>query len=266
VVRRGRGSIDAVRGACARAGLARAVAGWLAAGLAAASAHAANCDPWPGEPSPLPAIGDPDPVRAEWASLRVKELSQWARRAEREDPVRARQMWRRLICLDPSNDEALAGVQRARGVIVHRPKLQEDQVASRGDDPFAALDTPLGLAPDAKAVSREVHSDSELHELRSAVGALDEKVRTAQFEQALATVPGLRSRLARAPTGGTRTSLIAQTEVLAATAELAVGRSDAADASLRRALAADPALELDPSTTAPKVLRALAAARAGAEP
>ena len=268
VVRRGRERIDAARGACARAGLARAVAGWLAAGLAAASAHAANCDPWPGEPSPLPAIGDPDPVRAEWASLRAKELSQWARRAEREeDPVRARQMWRRLICLDPSNDEALAGVQRARGVIVHRPKLvEEDRLASRGADPFAALDAPLGLAPDAKTVSRETRSEDELRELRSAVGALDQKVRTAQFEQALAIAPGLRSRLARAPAGGTRTSLIAQTEVLAATAELALGRGEAADASLRRALAADPALALDPSTTAPKVLRALAAARSGAEP
>jgi hypothetical protein len=36
--------------------------------------------------------------------------------------------------------------------------------------------------------------------------------------------------------------------------------------SLRRALVADPALALDPATTAPKVLRALAAARGGDEP
>jgi hypothetical protein len=89
-------------------------------------------------------------------------------------------------------------------------------------------------------------------------------VRTAQFEQALASAPGLRQRLANAPAGGTRTSLIAQAEVLAATAELALGKSDAAEKSLRRALAVDPALALDPTTTPPKVLRALEAARGGA--
>ena len=43
----------------------------------------------------------------------------------------------------------------------------------------------------------------------------------------------------------------------------AVGRSEAADASLKRALKADPQLSLDPATTAPKVMRALDAARGG---
>ena len=63
-------------------------------GIGAMPARANNCDPWPGEPRPLPALDDPDAVRAEWASLRVKELAQWARRAEKNDPLRARQMWR----------------------------------------------------------------------------------------------------------------------------------------------------------------------------
>src|SRR5262249_393211 len=89
--------------------------------VGAASGRAANCDPWPGEPRPLPALNDPDPVRAEWASLRVTELAQWARRAETDDPLRARQMWRRLLCLDPANDEAVQGVLRAKTVRVHRP-------------------------------------------------------------------------------------------------------------------------------------------------
>jgi len=112
-------------------------------------------------------------------------------------------------------------------------------------------------------VQREEHSESEFRELRSAVGALEAQVRSAQFERAVAAAPALRSRLARAPEGGTRTSLIAQAEVLVATAELALGRSDAAGASLKRALAADPQLALDPATTAPKVLRALDAVRGG---
>jgi tetratricopeptide (TPR) repeat protein len=239
-----------------------ACAGALAAALSPSAALAKNCEAWPGEPSPLPALADADPVRAEWAQLRVKELAQWARRAEQDDPLRARQMWRRVICLDPANDEALAGVQRALPVVVHRPALvDEPPAAARTADSFAALGAPLGLA--SSSAAREAQSQSEFRELRRAVSALEETVRTAQFEQALAKVPALRARLARAPAGGTRTSLTAQAEVLTATAELALGRADAADASLRRALEADPALALDPTTTAPKVLRALAAARAG---
>ena len=105
---------------------------------------------------------------------------------------------------------------------------------------------------------------TEFRDLRGAVGSLEAHVRSAQFEQALAAAPALRKRLERAPAGGTRTSLIAQSEVLVATAELALGRGDAADKSLRRALAADPALVLDPATTPPKVIRALESARGGA--
>jgi hypothetical protein len=235
-----------------------------ALGLGAASAHAADCDPWPGEPRPLPALGDPDPVRAEWASLRTKELAQWAKRAEADDPLRARQMWRRLLCLDPDNPDALAGVLRAKAVRVHRPALVELAPPARGSDAFASLDSPIGLATDVASAAREQHSESEFRALRSAVGALEAQVRSAQFERAVAEVPSLRTRLARATAGGTRTSLIAQLEVLAATAELALGRNEAAEVSLKRALAADPQLALDPATTAPKVLRALATARAEA--
>ena len=233
-----------------------------AIGLGAAPVRAANCDPWPGEPRPLPALGDPDPVRAEWASLRMKELAQWARRAETDDPLRARQMWRRLLCIDPANDEALAGVQRAKAVRVHRPPLVDRAPPiPRAQDAFASLDVPVGLATDVASAAREEHSQSEFRELRSEIGSLEAQVRSAQFERAVAAGPALRSRLSRAPAGGTRTSLTAQTEVLVATAELALGRTAAADASLKRALAADPQLALDPATTAPKVLRALDAAR-----
>lgn len=229
-------------------------------GLAAASAHGADCDPWPSEPRPLPALGDPDPVRAEWAALRAKELAQWARRVEGEDPLRARQMWRRLLCIDPNHPEAVAGVLRAQAVRVHRPALVDQAPpAPRNADAWAMLASPVGLASDIAL--REEPSRNEFRALRGAVGALEEQVRAAQFERVVASAPGLRSRLARAPAGGTRTSLTAQTEVLVATAELALGRNDAAEASLKRALAADPQLALDPATTAPKVLRALSAAR-----
>jgi hypothetical protein len=244
-------------------GRTRGIAGAvLIASLAlAAGARGANCDPWPGEPDPLPSTGDPDPVRAEWAQLRSKELTQAARRFETEDPVRARQMWRRLLCMNPSNDEALAGVMRARAVRVYRPPLVDEPFAAGGNDAWEGLNAPIGLRTETPP--REIAKQSEFRDLRGAVGALEEQVRTAQFERAIASAPGLRSRLSRAPAGGTRASLIAQTEVLTATAQLALGRGEDADASLRRALAADPALALDPTSTPPKVVRALDAVRQG---
>jgi hypothetical protein len=115
--------------------------------IAAASAEAATCDAWPGEPAPLPTLDDPDPLRAEWANLRAQELAQVARSFEAEDPLRAQQMWRRLLCMDPANDEALAGVLRSQAVRVHRPPLLPEPFdAARGRDPWESLGAPTGIA------------------------------------------------------------------------------------------------------------------------
>lgn len=54
----------------------------------------------------------------------------------------------------------------------------------------------------------------------------------------------------------------ARLEVLAATAEVAMGRRAAARESLGRALRADPALELDAKQVSPKVMKLLEEARA----
>jgi hypothetical protein len=116
--------------------------------------------------SPLPAIGDPDPRAREWASLRVKELAQWAKRVERDDPLRARQMWRPAALPRASNGEALAGVMRARAVTVHRPDLVDDAQSARVKDPWIALDAPLALAVDH---AREERVEGELRSLRGAV-------------------------------------------------------------------------------------------------
>ncbi len=237
---------------------------WLA--LAAATMPgpglAANCDPWPGEPTPLPELDDPDRLRAEWAALRVRELAEVAARIEPDDPLRAGQLWRRLLCLDPANDEALAGVLRSRTVRVHRPPLVDAAVATPAGDPWDALDAPLGVRARSATVASAPAADWGA--LRSEVATLEQQVRAARFDEALATAPTVRSRLSRAPAGRARAELISQAEVLTATAELAVGRGEAAQASLRRALAADPELALDPTTTSPKVLRALESARGGA--
>jgi hypothetical protein len=247
-------------GVCRVLGLA---AGLLLAIAAAAPAiRAANCDPWPGEPTPLPELDDSDRLRAEWAALRMRELATVAARIEPDDPLRAGQLWRRLLCLDPSNDDALAGVLRSRTVRVHRPPLVDAPVAAPADDPWEALDAPLGVrsAPSTRVVRAP---SADWTALRGDVAVLEQQVRAARFDEALAGAPTIRSRLSRAPASRERAELISQAEVLTATAELAVGRGAEAEASLRRALAADPELALDPTTTSPKVMRALESARGG---
>jgi hypothetical protein len=206
--------------------------------IAAASAEAATCDAWPGEPAPLPTLDDPDPLRAEWANLRAQELAQVARSFEAEDPLR---------------------VLRSQAVRVHRPPLLPEPFdAARGRDPWESLGAPIGMAG---GDARQKANLAELRKLRSAVGALEKQVRAARFSEAMAMVPALRKQLAAAPAGSTRNSLIAQAEVLAATAELALGRATGAEASLHRALDANPRLRLDPATTPRKVQRALEVVR-----
>jgi hypothetical protein len=222
--------------------------------FASGAARAASCDAWPGEPAPLPTLDDPDSLRAEWANLRSLELAQVAQRFEAQDPLRAQQLWRRLLCMDPANDQALAGVLRSQAIRVHRPPLLNAPFdEARVRDPWEMLDAAIGVGG-GSAQQRAILA--KLRELRSQVGALEEQVRSARFEEALVDVPGLRKQLAVAPAGSTRTNLIVQTEVLAATAELALGRATGAEASLERALDADPDLVLDPATTPRKVLRA----------
>jgi hypothetical protein len=78
-------------------------------------------------------------------------------------------------------------------------------------------------------------------------------VQNARFEQALLTADQIRPTLAStegAPGGGIRR---AQLEVLSATAQIALGRHQAARESFVRALAADPELQLDAGTTSPKI-------------
>ena len=242
--------------ALARGPVAKAAALGLAACLHATPAAAA-CEPWPGEPSPLPTLEDPDALRAEWASLRARELATLAQRFEGRDDLRAQQFWRHLLCLDPTHGEALASVLRTSAVRVHRPPLRDVpfEESSTGD-PWRTLGAPLGVQ-----TAQRVRVATGQGELFAAVRDLDEKVRRARFDEALRSAALLRSAVSKLPSSESRVQLLVETEVLAATAELALGRQQQAEASLGRALDAYPGLELDASTTSPKVLRALDAAR-----
>src|SRR5262245_41354787 len=111
----------------------------LAALLAPASpaARAADCVAWSGEPRPLPRVVDSDPQRARWAQLRAIELARLAQELEPSTPVTAHQLWRRLLCLDPKDEGAQAGVLRTQPLRLHRPTVS-----------FASEPSPLKVDTD----------------------------------------------------------------------------------------------------------------------
>jgi tetratricopeptide (TPR) repeat protein len=92
----------------------------------------------------------------------------------------------------------------------------------------------------------------------SAVAEIDALLRAARFEEAAARSDALREELG----SGEALLLRAQLEVAAGTAYVALEREDAARECFRRALSAEPALDLDPAATSPKVLRVFRSVRA----
>ena len=222
-----------------------------------------ECVAWPGEMDPLPTTSDADPFAARWARMRAAELSRLAAGIESDDPSEAYRIWVHAQCLDPGSvaavrvralTPAFATAIRpapryvpppprppARKAVQARPRPQDD--------------------PDAESRARELSA------LDAQVTAAAEALARARFSEALDTAKQLRTRLdglpAKADVDVRR--LRVRTEVLCATAEVALGLSDAAVASFTRALAADPELALDSATTSPKILRVLEEARQSQE-
>lgn len=250
----------------------RALPSLLCVVLAGAAA-AEECAPWAGEPDPLPSRGAEDPLLERWATLRAGELAERARAAEGREALAAYVLWRRVRCLDPANEEAARASERMRPLRLHRPEIapawrvREAPVAG----PWEGLDAPIAPRPahalrDARAPARLVQErQRELARVETLLGEADEHLRTARFERVLAVAGRARDRLDALGTGGDLRDPRLRLEVLAATASVALGQEDAARAALGRALAIDPRFELDATTTSPKVLRALDAARAERE-
>jgi len=245
--------------------------------LGSSVAEAANeCAAWPGEPDPLPTLGDADPVRARWAELRVAELTQRARSLEGTAIVESYLLWRRVLCLSPGSLEARLGAARMQPIRIHRPAvistqpgpLPELAEVAPGDDPWVILAAPVALSPapagddeDERAAQRE----RILADIEARLGEADALLRQAQFEAALAEARDVRARLDRMRRGPDLRALRVRLELLAATAQIALGDDEGASESLVRAVGLQPDLALDPRHTSPKVMRALEAARAVAE-
>jgi hypothetical protein len=200
----------------------------LAVGLSTARAETETCAAWPGEPSPLPRIDDTDPFMARWAQLRAWELANVAFDLEASDPLGANETWEHLSCLDPSGE--LTRLAR-----------------ERSGSPRVANTPPVASAPEPPLL--------DWSPIDAKLGAAETLVRDARFRQALRKAEQIRPKLASiedAPGASLRRT---QLEVLSATAQIALGRQDAARESFERALAADPVLELDARSTSPKIRR-----------
>ncbi len=96
--------------------------------------------------------------------------------------------------------------------------------------------------------------DHELDKIDAFLGA-------AHFRTALSLARSARDLLGSFPEGPQLGARRARLEVLAATAEVALGRQTGAQQSMIRALRADPVLVLDELETSPKVLELLRATR-----
>lgn len=223
------------------------------------------CAPWPDEPRPLPSLDDPDPLRARWAALRLRELDDAAHALATADPTRARLLWLHALCIAPEDSEALDGLTAPSSpVTTHHPEVLRGDAFEPAGAAWASLDEPIVVtpAPQRRAPRR---IDPAAAEVDALVEEMAEFVRAARFEDALASAERARQRAADL-TGQARATRSANLEVWAATAALALGRDDEAHAGLARALEADPSLRLDAGTTSPKVRRALESVRAEQQP
>ena len=237
----------------------------------AADAQAPACASWPFELSPLPTLASSDPVLARWGTLRAQELKRAARTAETSAPARANRLWRHLLCLEPASDDATQGVERTRLVRVHRPEVvavrtlpdpESTPALSRLEEAIRVVAAPAPRAPVVTPASTPSQPAPAFDWTRmdAALGTAEAQLGDANFEAALAVAERLRQQLRdTASTSGARERQ-ARVEVVAATAEIALGREDAARKSFERALAADPKLRLDPAATSPKVRRTFDAA------
>lgn len=231
----------------------------LSLGGSAEAAVPMLCLSGPGEPIPLPQVNDPDPVRARWAVLRAAELAREAGLAEKTARVASQRLWTRVLCLDAAHPGAREGLERTRSVRVHRPDLRWGTVrTAQVEDPWVALSDPVVVQ---RAPAPPAPEAPSLVRAREQIAAAEESLAAARFSEALGRAMAAREELATGPADATSRALRVQTEVIAATAQVALGDEDGARASFAEALAVDPELVLDPRVTSPKVLGVLEQAR-----
>lgn len=239
---------------------------WALFGWGSSPVWGAECEPWPGEPAPLPSVGHSEFAPARWAQLRSRELANLAVALESEDPVAAHGLWLHLRCLDPNFSGLSEALVRTLPLRVARPpivKVRSERMLVPAPDvkaALASLETAVAVwmpAPEAPPLGKKTVPAPDRAALNAELTQARSALQSAHFEEALRSAEKLRAALPTAESAPTARQQRAEVEVIAATAELALGKNEAARTSLARALQADPQLSLDPLTTPPKVSRAL---------
>ena len=119
---------------------------------------------------------------------------------------------------------------------------------------------PSGADPSLRAAGKLGAEGPEATATATLLDRCEAELRSAHFEQALASAGEVRGRIdARDDPADTPDRV--RLEIASATAYVALGKNDAALESFERALVADPGLELDLALTSPKVLAVFRAAR-----
>jgi len=255
----------------------------LLPGTLAATARAEPhlCASWAGEIEPLPSVSDPDPLRAAWATIRADQLAEAAWKLEPHSRALANRVWRHASCLDPDRLDFIHALSRTAPVRWVRPPilgadvieveagegLPEPVGKGSGDlgEPIrvvvARIPTPEGRSEGVRESDRPA-----LLEAVEPIAAAEEALQEARFVLALERVERGRRLLETQGPAWERPRQRAQLEVLAATAEIALGREEAARESLERALRAQPELSLDPARHSPKLVRLFEEVRGGEGP
>jgi tetratricopeptide (TPR) repeat protein len=231
----------------------------VATWLSTAQAQTASCAAWPGEPHPLPSVESPDPFLARWASLRAGELARMVAELQERDPNAARETWEHLRCLDPARARAALPALPPTTSPVSAPEPPREVALSAPPPSPDPPPAPRSIAPpvSAPAPSRSTDwspIDAELGEAQALVFG-------ARFDQALEAAERIRPKLAPVEDAPGASQRWTRLELLAATAQIALGYYEDAQASFERALAADPAFQLDTVSTSPKVLQVFEAVR-----
>ena len=251
----------------------RAIAAILGAlllpGTLAATARAESrlCASWAGEIEPLPSVSDRDPLRAAWAGIRAGQLAEAAWKLEPHSRALANRVWRHASCLDPDRLDFVHAVRRTAPVRwVRPPILGADVIEVEAGE---GLPEPVGrgsgdLGAPIRVVVARIPTPEWRGEAVEPIAAAEEALREARFELALEWVERGRRFLETQGPAWERPRQRARLEVLAATAEIALGREEAARESLERALRAQPELSLDPARHSPKLVRLFEEVRGGA--
>ncbi len=118
---------------------------------------------------------------------------------------------------------------------------------------------PSGADPSQRAEGKVGAEEPEVTATATLLDRCEAELRSAHFEQALASAGEVRGRIDARDDPADNPDRV-RLEIASATAYVALGQNDAALESFERALVADPGLELDLALTSPKVLAVFRAA------